>query len=272
MDEKNPAEAVRARKASSIAVACRLVKEGAADAFFSAGNTGACMAAATLAFGRIDGVERPAIAVVLPSAPSAPGAAGATVLLDVGANAECRPSHLAGFGVLGSVYAEAVLGIARPRVGLLSIGEEPGKGTDLVREAHDLLKAAPIDFRGNAEGRDIVNGRFDVVVTDGFTGNVVLKFGEGVARLVSDLLKAEVKRSPFAWIGAPFVAPALLAFRRRVDHAERGGALLLGLRHPCVIGHGSSSPKAVANAIRVAREAVVGGLVEKIGRRYAGAG
>lgn len=263
MDEKNPVEAVRVRRETSIAEACRLVRKGEADAFFSAGNTGACMAAATLAFGRIEGVDRPAIAVTLPNP------RGRTVLLDAGANADARPAHLAGFALLGAVYAEVVLGISAPRVGLLSIGEERGKGNELVREAFPLLEAAPIDFRGNAEGRDVVNGLFDVVVTDGFTGNVVLKFGEGVARLVMDILKAEVKRRPIAWIGAGLLAGALFAFRRKVDHAEQGGALLLGLRHPCIIGHGSSSPKAVANALRVAREAVVGGLVDKVRDRLA---
>lgn len=265
MDEKNPAEAVRSRKGASIPVACRLVRDGAADAFLSAGNTGACMAAATLLFGRAEGIERPAIAVALPSS----GDAGRTVLLDVGANADVRPSHLACFALLGSCYAEVVLGVERPRVGLLSIGEERGKGNALVREAAECLKAAPVDFRGNAEGRDVVNGRFDVVVTDGFTGNVVLKFGEGVARLLMEILKAEVKRRPFARLGAALMRSAFGAFKRKVDYQEEGGALLLGLEHPCVIAHGSSSPKAIANALRVGRETVVGDLVGRIRRRAA---
>jgi glycerol-3-phosphate acyltransferase PlsX len=256
MDE-HPANAVRTKKDSSMVVGCRLVKEGSADAFFSAGSTGAAMAAATLVIGRLKGVLRPAIATVLPTG------GPPTVLLDVGANADCKPEHLRQFAIMGSAYASTVLGVAQPRIGLLSIGEEPTKGSQLVVEAHELMKDVP-GFIGNVEGRDVLSAKADVIVTDGFTGNVVLKLLEGASSAFFGQVKSAVTASPAAKLAGAVLKPELTRLKDRLDPDNYGGAPLLGIDGVCVIAHGSSKSKAVFNGIRVAAQAGRGGLTEHI--------
>jgi glycerol-3-phosphate acyltransferase PlsX len=255
MDDPDPAKAVRARRSSSVAVASRLVKEGRADAVFSAGSTGAALAAGVLEVGRIRGVARPALAVVLPFGTSP------TVLIDVGANADVRPEHLAGFAALGSVFAQATLGVARPRVGLLSIGEEPGKGSELARQAFPLVEAAVEGFIGNVEGRDIPTEAVDVVVTDGFTGNVVLKTLEGFGRFLMGELMDVFSASEKNKAAAEVLLPDLLELAATLSPDSTGGAHLVGVKGVCIIGHGSSNAEAVRNALRVASSTVEAGLV-----------
>jgi glycerol-3-phosphate acyltransferase PlsX len=244
MDE--PAVAFRKKKNSSIAVATRMQKEEKADAFVSAGNTGVVVAASLLSLGRLQGVDRPAIATVVPNE------FGGCVMLDVGANAECKPIHLVHFGIMGSIYARHFLGRNEPRVGLLNIGEEGSKGNELAVEAHKLLSESPLRFVGNVEGRDVFGGGADVVVCDGFTGNVLLKFMESVIDLLAGSLREQVSRALRARIGAFFMRPTFAKLGRMLDYAEYGGAPLLGINGVCIIGHGSSSAKAVKNAIKVA--------------------
>lgn len=257
MDE-HPAHAVRSKKDSSIVVGCRLVKEGAAGAFFSAGSTGACMAAATLVMGRIKGVARPAIATVIPTA------GPPVVLLDVGANADCKPENLLQFAVMGSAYAETVLGVAAPRIALLNIGEEPTKGSQLAQEAHGMLAAGVRGFIGNVEGRDIPAGAADVIVTDGFTGNVALKLMEGVSKELLGQIKAAMTANVVNTLAAAVLKPALAGIKQKLDPDTYGGAPLLGVNGICIIGHGSSSARAVEAAVRVAAQAVRGGLTGQI--------
>ena len=254
---EHPAAAVRGKRDSSIVVGCRLVKEGRADGLFSAGSTGAAMAAATLVIGRIKGVQRPAIATVLPTA-GAP-----CVLLDVGANADCKPEHLAQFAAMGAAYATAALGIRAPRVGLLNIGEEPGKGSRLAQDAYDLMVGTP-GFVGNVEGRDIPAGTVDVIVTDGFTGNVVLKLMEGMSKHLLGEFKAALMSSPVNKVAAAVLKPSLAALRDKLDPDLHGAAPLLGVDGLALIGHGSSSPRAIASALRVGAVAVRAGLVDSI--------
>ena len=254
---EHPAAAVRGKKDSSIVVGCRLVKEGRADGLFSAGSTGAAMAAATLVIGRIKGVQRPAIATVLPTA------GGPCVLLDVGANADCKPEHLAQFAAMGAAYATAALGIRAPRVGLLNIGEEPGKGSQLAQDAYDLMVGTP-GFVGNVEGRDIPAGTVDVIVTDGFTGNVVLKLMEGMSKHLLGEFKAALMSSPVNKVAAAVLKPSLAALRDKLDPDLHGAAPLLGVDGLALIGHGSSSPRAIASALRVGAVAVRAGLVDSI--------
>jgi len=256
MDE-HPAGAVRGKPDSSIVVGCRLVKEGRADGFFSAGSTGAAMAAATLVIGRIKGVQRPAIATVLPTA-GAP-----CVLLDVGANADCKPEHLAQFATMGAAYATAALGVRDPRIGLLNIGEEPTKGSQLAQDAYALLDGTA-GFAGNVEGRDIPAGAADVIVTDGFTGNVVLKLMEGMSKHLLAEFKGALMSSPVNKVAAVVLKPSLGALRDKLDPDSHGAAPLLGLNGLALIGHGSSSPRAVASALRVGAVAVRAGLVGSI--------
>ncbi len=256
---EHPAQAVRAKRHSSMAVGMRLLKEGEAQAFVSAGNTGAAMAAALLALGRLHGVERPAIGALMPSL-----GGGVTLVLDVGANAECRPSHLAQFGHMGSAYVERALGIANPRVGLLSIGEEPTKGSPLTLEAYALLSASQLNFRGNVEGRDLVRGVADVIVTDGFTGNVVLKAAEGVLDLFGETLKGALTSHWYYLPAALMLRPALRGMAKRFDYSEYGGAPLLGVDGVVVIAHGRSDARAIANSIRVAAEVAGSGMLEAL--------
>lgn len=250
MDE-SPATACRQKKDASIMVATQLVMEGKADAVVSAGNTGAAMTAALLTLGRLEEVFRPAIAVLIPSTK------GQSVLLDVGANVDCKPKHLLQFAIMGSVYAEYMLKKNKPRVGLLSIGEEETKGNELVLGTRELLKRTSLNFIGNVEGRDIVSDKADVVVCDGFIGNIILKFGETIFEKFYAGLKNEFNgRSIFRHLGALLVKPVIKDFFKRTDRSERGGAPLLGTKEVCFISHGSSSEKAIMNAIRSAADYV----------------
>jgi glycerol-3-phosphate acyltransferase PlsX len=259
-----PAQAVRRKKAASLVVCADLVKEGRAAGMFSAGNTGAGMAVSLFKLGRIPGIERPAIAVLFPNL------IGHTVLLDAGANVDIAPECLVQYAVMGSIYAEELLGVTNPRVGLLNIGEEEGKGNELCREALPLLKQAPVNFIGNVEGPDLFNARVDVVVCDGFTGNVAMKVGEGVAEFVMHLLRDDVQKHPFMKIPAAMLRPTFVRLKRRTDYGEKGGAPLLGVNGVCLIGHGRSNATAITNAIRTAREAVAHGIIDKIRERIAG--
>lgn len=243
-----PTQALRRKRDSSMRVAAELVRDGEAAAFVSAGNTGAAMAIAMFTLGVLPGVDRPAIAVLLPNLKAR------TILLDVGANMDPKPRHLVQYALMGHVYAQDILGIASPRVGLLSVGEEEGKGNELVREVFKALETMPLNFIGNVEGRDIYNGNADVVVTDGFTGNVALKISEGLADMLVHLIREELIRTPMAKLGALLVRPAFRRFWKRVDYNELGGAPLLGINGACIISHGASPPRAVKNAIRVAAE------------------
>jgi len=253
MDD-SPANAIR-RKDSSIVVAASLVDSGAAQAMVSAGNTGAAMAVATLKLGRIPGIERPAIASIIPSTGCR------VVLLDAGANVDCDVHNLMQFAVMGCTYAERVFGVPNPRIGLLSIGEEPSKGDKLTKAANVSLSKSDLNFVGNVEGNDIFRGAADVVICDGFAGNVTLKVAEGMGEFLVAVLKQEVKRSLLAKIGILFLAPALKRAKIHLDYAEYGGAPLLGTNGMCIIGHGRSNARAIRNAIRVAASAVENDVV-----------
>jgi glycerol-3-phosphate acyltransferase PlsX len=262
MDEK-PTEAVRAKPNSSLVVACRAVREGKAQAVVSAGNTGAMLAACLLELRRLPGVRRPAIAVTIPSRD------GASVLLDSGANADARPEDLLQFAHMGAVFAEEILAVRNPEIRLLSIGEEPEKGNQLTLEAHELLAGSDLNFAGNTEGRDLLRGGADVVVTDGFTGNVALKLLEGTIRNLLDAFREEIVATTRGKLGGLLIRPAARRLRNRLDPDTYGGAYLLGLRGLAVIAHGNSSRRAIANAIRLAARGVehdvVGRLAQRVG-------
>jgi glycerol-3-phosphate acyltransferase PlsX len=262
--EEKAAHAVRTKKDSSIRVGLKLVREGVAAGFVTAGNTGAAMATAKMVLGALPGVDRPALATPMPSSKGNP-----CVLLDVGANVDCKAANLAQFAVMGEIYARSVLKIESPRVGLLSIGEEETKGNDLTHEAFPLLKALPFRFVGNVEGRDIFSGQADVIVCDGFVGNVALKTSEGVGRFVRDVLRESLKRTVTAQVGALLSRKAFNEFRHRLDYREYGGAHLLGVRGVCIIGHGSSNDRAIYNGIRVAYESAKGGIIQSIEAEFA---
>ena len=256
---EHPAEAVRSKKDSSIVVATRLVKEGQCDAVFSAGSTGAAVAAAQLILQRIRGVGRPSIATPMPT----PG--GVTLMLDSGANVDSKPEHLVQSAVMGSLYAQYVFGIARPRVGLLNIGEEETKGNEQAKETYPLLKTDPnIYFCGNAEGRDVPKGNFDVVVCDGFVGNVALKSVEGIAKYIQTTLEQEFRRSIFSKIAALFSLPVLHRTKARIDPRRYNGATLLGLQGIVIKSHGNADIFAFANAINVARLEITNGIIDHI--------
>ena len=259
------ATAVRLRPESSIRVACDLVKAGAGQALVSAGHSGATMAAALMTFGRIPGISRPALIALIPARATHP-----TLLIDMGANADCKPLQLQQFGLMGSIYSEQVYGVASPKVGLLSIGEEPGKGSELSLAAYALLEEAPLNFVGNIEGRHILSEAVDVVVCDGFTGNVALKTLEGAAEYISALLKAELRASPRTMLGALLAKPAFNHVRARMDYEEHGGAPLVGLNNAVIIAHGRSTAKAIANALRLAQQAVKMDVTGKVKKRVAG--
>jgi glycerol-3-phosphate acyltransferase PlsX len=246
------------QKQSSIAVAARLVREGEAHGIVSAGNTGAALAHSLSSWRRLKGCSRPGIAAVMP-VPERP-----CLLLDVGANVDCRPRHLLDFAVMGSVYSREVLGCKNPEIGLLSVGEEPSKGNELTRETYTALQNSHLNFVGNVEGRDVFNASVDVIVCDGFVGNVLLKFGEGLASMIMTGVKGAMKRNVFSLAGALMVSPGMRKFKKQIDYAEYGGAPLLGLNGVCIISHGSSNPRAVMNAIRVARESVEHSLNDRI--------
>jgi glycerol-3-phosphate acyltransferase PlsX len=249
MDEK-PAEAVRAKPDSSLVASCRAIGEGKADAIVSAGNTGAMLAAGLLEIRRLPGVMRPAIAVPLPARD------GPSLLLDCGANADARAEHLLQFAYMGAVFAEEILGVPNPEVRLLSIGEEPEKGNQLALEAHDLLAASSLNFAGNTESRELLTKAADVVVTDGFTGNVALKALEGTIRTVIEGLQEEITATTVGRVGGLLIRPASRRLLHRLDPDTYGGAYLLGLRGLAVIAHGNSSRTAIANAIRLAARGV----------------
>lgn len=249
MDDK-AAQAVRSKRDSSMRVGLKMAREGRAAGFFTAGNTGAAMATAKMVLGMLAGVDRPALATILPTTQGTP-----SLLLDVGANVDCDPDNLVQFAVMGHMYAQNVLKIHHPRVGLLSIGEEDSKGNSLTRDTLPLLRALPgINFIGNVEGRDLYNGHNDVAVCDGFVGNVALKTSEGIAKLVTASLRESLKSTVTSQVGALLSRKAFSEFKKRLDYSEYGGAPLLGVRGVCIVGHGSSNEKAIMNGIRVTAE------------------
>ncbi len=252
---------LRRKRRSSIRVAAECVREGRAVGFFTAGHTGAAMVVAKMIMGVVEGIDRPALAAVLP------GLKRKRVLLDVGANVSCRPDHYREFALMGHFYAQEVLGIQRPRIGLMSVGEEEGKGTEATRQVFALLKESGLNFVGNVEGRDVYTGEVDIIVTDGFTGNVILKTSESLVSLVEEALKQEITRSLQASMGFLLSKDAFRSFKRRLDYSEYGGAPLLGVNGACLIGHGRSSAKAVRNAIRSAHDYASRGIPEKIRER-----
>jgi len=257
--EDKAVQAVRAKRDSSMRVGLRLVRSGQASAFITAGNTGAAMATAKMVLGGLPGVDRPALVAIIPTAIGT-----VSTVLDVGANVDCKPHNLEQFAVMGDIYFRSMFGVARPRVGLLSIGEEEGKGNELTRESFHLLKQLPLNFVGNVEGRDLYSGKVDVIVADGFVGNVALKTSEGVANLVRAILKETLRATITRQVGYLLSRSAFSDFKKRLDHTEYGGAPLLGVKGACFITHGSSNVNAIKNAIRVASEFVERNINAKI--------
>ena len=243
MDEP-PAISVRRKRNSSIAVGIELMKRGEVDVFISAGNTGAAVCSATLNLGLLPGIERPGISIVFPTF------MGVSMMIDVGANIDPRPLHLLHYGIMGDAYSKYILSKARPNIGLLSIGEEASKGTDFVKETHKLLEESRLNFVGNIEGQDVFTGRCDVILCDGFVGNVVLKVAEGIGGAITKLMKSQIKHRPLAKLGALLSKPAFMRLWKDLDYSEYGGAPLLGVDGRIIISHGSSTSKAIKNAIR----------------------
>jgi glycerol-3-phosphate acyltransferase PlsX len=271
MDEK-AAHAVKQKRDSSMRVGLRLVKEGKAGGFVSAGNTGAAMVTAKMVLGVIPGVDRPALATVFPTAANT-----ATILLDVGANVDCKPQNLQQFAIMGDVYFRSIFSgrfptASNPRVGLLSVGEEETKGNDLTRDAFQLIKLLPLNFLGNVEGRDLYNGHADVIVCDGFVGNVALKVSEGLVEAVRAILKESLQSTITRQMGYLLSRKAFMDFKKRLDYSEYGGAPLLGLKGVAIVSHGSSNGTAIMNAIRVAAEFIRSGLNQKIEEQIRAAG
>ncbi len=257
---EEPLSGIKRKPKASINVAMDLVKQQRADAVVSAGHSGAAMAAGLLRLGRLKGIDRPAIGAVLPTIASKP-----VIILDVGANVDCRPKFLEQFALMGSIYSQYVLGVDEPKVGLLNIGEESCKGNELAIRTYELLEKNPrVSFIGNAEGRDVLSGRFDVIVCDGFTGNVLLKFAEAVGEVMLQILREELPQGLRGQIGTAVLKPNLKRIKQRVDHAEHGGGLLLGVAGVCIISHGSSQAPSVFNAIRLAKEAIDHQVLEHI--------
>ncbi len=248
IDMDEPPSSVIKRRHSSLYVGAKLVREGKAQGLISAGNTGAVLAVGKFIVGSEEEIERPAIGVALPNPK------GKTILIDVGANVDSKPKHLLQFGIIGHTYAQEILGIENPRVGLLSIGEEEGKGNELVKETYPLFKQSKLNFLGNAEGRDIYAGTFDVIVCDGFVGNIILKASESLGMTVVRMIKDEIKGSLLAKLGAFLLMPALNRFKKKADFAEYGGIPLLGAKKPVIITHGRANAKAIKNSIKVAGE------------------
>jgi len=255
---ESPANSVRRKRDSSIVVGTNLVKEGKADAFFSAGNTGAVVCAATLALRLLPGIERPGIAIVMPSVK------GISLIIDVGANIDPKPVQLLQYGIMADVYMRYILNKPSPTVGLLNIGEEESKGTDFVKETYELFEKSSLNFIGNVEGRDLFSGRSDIIVCDGFVGNVALKVSESVAEAMQIFLKRHLKSNPMGLLGALLLKTSFSKFKKDIDYAEYGGAPLLGVDGVVIIGHGRSSAKAIKNAIRVSKEEVERKFNEKI--------
>jgi glycerol-3-phosphate acyltransferase PlsX len=262
MDDK-AAKAVREKRNSTMRLGLKMVKERRAAGFVTAGNTGAAMASAKMVLGALPGVERPALAMPLPTTTGSP-----CVLLDVGANVDCNVRNLAQFAIMGELYARSVLMIEKPRVGLLSIGEEESKGNELTREALQVLKQLPIRFIGNVEGRDLYNGHADVIVCDGFVGNVALKTSEGLGRMVREMLRESLMSTVSGRAGALLARRGFKEFKKRFDQSEYGGAPLLGVRGPCIITHGSADDRAILNSIRVAAEFATSGVTDRIEREF----
>jgi glycerol-3-phosphate acyltransferase PlsX len=258
---ESPATAIRRKKNSSIAVATKLHKDGDVQAFVSAGNTGAVAASSLLSLGRIPGIDRPAIAIIFPTGN------GGTVLLDGGANSDCSPENLKQFALMGSLYAELILHRENPRIGLLNIGEESSKGNELTRGAHELLKKSNLNFVGNVEGRDIFAENVDVVITDGFTGNIVLKFFESIIYYINSLIREGVEESAMAKLGALLMKPAFSRMKATLDYADYGGVPLIGTDGVTIIGHGGSSAKAIKNAILAAERFIESGINERLRSR-----
>jgi glycerol-3-phosphate acyltransferase PlsX len=263
--EEEPLTALRRKPKASINVAMDLVKKKKADAVVSAGHSGAAMAAALLRLGRLSGIDRPAIGAVLPTM-----IAGKPVLvLDVGANVDCRPKFLEQFALMGTIYSQYVLGNSDPKVGLLNIGEEANKGNELALQTHQLLSDNPnIPFIGNAEGRDVLSGTFDVIVCDGFAGNVLLKFAEAVGEVALQILREELPRGLHGKVGVTLLRPNLKRIKQRMDHAEHGGGLLLGVAGVCIISHGSSQAPSIFNAARLAKDAIDNRVLDRIRSSY----
>ena len=249
MDE-SAAISIRKKKDASVAVCADLMKEGSVDAMVTAGHTGAAVVACTLKLRLLEGIERPGIGILFPTLGTP------TFLIDVGANIDTKPSHLFQYALMGDVYFRYILRKNRPSIGILNIGEEESKGTEFIKEAHQLLNKSRLHFIGNVEGRDIFNGRVDIVVCDGFVGNVVLKVSESIADVIGKLLKQKLKESPVTQLGAFLALPAFRALKKEIDYAEQGGAPLLGINGTCIICHGSSNGRAIKNAIRVSGEFV----------------
>ncbi len=249
MDE-SAAISIRKKKDASVSICADLVRDGQADAIVTAGHTGAAVVATTLKWRLLEGVERPGIGILFPTLKTP------TLLIDVGANIDTKPSHLYQYAVMGDVYFRYILKKSRPSIGILNIGEEETKGTEYIKEAHQLLNKSNLHFIGNVEGRDIFNGSVDIVVCDGFVGNVVLKVSESIADVIGKMLKHELKRSPMTLMGAMLAKPAFDALKKEIDYSEFGGAPLLGVGGNCIISHGSSNARAIKNAIRVAGEFV----------------
>lgn len=255
---EHPANAARHKKDSSMAVCCKLVAEGKADAFVSMGNSGAAMAVSLLYLKRIPGVSRPVISVPFPTIN------GRTIIVDAGANVDCKPEHLLQFAIMGNIYAKNVMGIKNPRVAILSIGEEETKGNELTLETSGLLKKANLNFIGNIEGGDVAKSKADVVVCDGFVGNVFLKTSEGIAEMVSKFIKNSIKSNPLYWGAAPFLKLAMKKVKKKIDYDDVGGAPLLGVNSPCIIGHGKSNSRAVKNALIAAARFAKNNINKKI--------
>ena len=255
---EHPANAARHKKDSSMAVCCKLVATKQADAFVSMGNSGAAMATSLLYFKRIKGVSRPAISVSFPTIN------GRCIIVDAGANVDCKPEHLLQFAVMGNIYSKSLFGIKNPRVAVLSIGEEDTKGNELTFETSDLLKKTDLNFIGNIEGGDIPKAKADVIVCDGFIGNVFLKSSEGVSEMIQKLVKNSIKSNPLYWGAAPFLKLAMKSVKKEIDYEEAGGAPLLGVNDICVIGHGKSNSRAVKNALFVASKLVKSNVNKKI--------
>src|SRR5215468_3631218 len=257
--EDKAAQAVRAKRDSTMRVGVRLVRDERAAGFVTAGNTGAAMATAKMVLGALPGVDRPALAAVFPTSAGKPA-----ILIDVGANVDCKPQNLAQFAVMGEIYCRAIFGVSKPTVGLLSIGEEETKGNDLTRQAFALIKDLGLNFVGNVEGRDLYNGRVDVIVCDGFVGNVALKISEGLSSAVRFLLKESLRSTITSQVGALLSRKAFVDFQKRIDDSEYGGAPLLGLKGVAIVGHGSSNANAIKNAIRVAKQFAESGVNERL--------
>jgi phosphate acyltransferase len=253
------AQAVRHKRDSTMHVGLGLVRDKVASGFVTAGNTGAAMATAKRKLGVLPGVDRPALAAVFPTSAGKPA-----ILIDVGANVDCKPQNLAQFAVMGEIYCRAIFGVQKPSVGLLSIGEEEIKGNDLTRQAFALIKDLPLNFLGNVEGRDLYNGRVDVIVCDGFVGNVALKISEGLSVAVRFLLRESLRSTITSQVGALLARKAFVDFKKRIDDSEYGGAPLLGLKGVAIVGHGSSNANAIKNAVRVAKQFAESGLNERM--------